>query len=72
MMHESRNDETHCMKKISYLNKGTAVLLKESSKLSSKIKVIFFKKNGMSLDQDTTNATGYTDRLPNDSIIFQY
>lgn len=70
-MHESRNDETHCKKKMSYLNKGTVVLLKETSKFSSKIKGIFFKQSDMPLDQDTTNATHCTNRLPNESIIFQ-
>lgn len=32
MMLKSTNDETRCMKRISYLNKGTAILLKETSK----------------------------------------
>lgn len=71
-MYESRNYENNYMKKISYLNKGTAVLLKETSKFSSKIKGIFFKKSDMSLEQDTSNDTGYTNRLLNGSFIFHY
>lgn len=38
MIHESRNDETHCIKNPCYLNKGAAVLLKETSEFRSKIK----------------------------------
>lgn len=56
-----------------YLNKGTAVLLKETSEFWSKhsFKGISFKKNDVLLDQNITNSTGYTYRLFYGFIIFQ-
>jgi len=63
MMHESRNDETHCMKKILLSKQRHCTTFNRNLWVFVQNKVIPFKKNNVLLDQDTTNGTGYTYRL---------